>query len=124
MPMFDAKKRDRPIYEFTLPEELVALDDEHIKVSFGLVKLDMDEEILATGHIKGNQARMAYNYARYALTEVDGRRINKADGEDEKILREIDPILRSEILQAYAEISTAEQGVSKKLMASRRIKMG
>ena len=123
--MFDtAKKRERPIYVFTLPPELVALDDEHIKVSFGLVKLDMDEEIRSTGHIKGNQARMAYNFARYALVEVDGRAINKAEGEDEKILREIDPILRSEILEAYSDISTAPEGVSKKLKASRKIKMG
>jgi hypothetical protein len=123
--MFDAaKKKERPVYEFTLPEELVDLQDEHIKISFGLVKLDMDEEILSTGHVRGNVSRLAYNFARYALVEVDGRKINKADGEDERILRETDPIMRAQILEAYANISTATEGASKKLMASRKIKIG
>lgn len=121
----DIKKQQqakRAIYEYTLPEELQALDDTYVKKSIGLVKLEMSEEIAAGENAKGNQARLAYRMARFALWEVDGRRVSKGDGEDESILEHTDPQIREMILIAYTDMNTAEEAVAKKFLASRKIK--
>lgn len=117
------RKRDRVIYEYDLPEEMVGQDD-FVKKSIGLVKLEMSEEIAAAERANGNQARLAYAWARYALWEVDGRRLNKAEAEDETILERTDPQIRELILAAYADVSTTKDGVSKKFLGSRKIKAG
>lgn len=119
----DKKRAARPIYEYTLPAEFVALEDDYVKKSIGLVKLDMDEEIKATANIKGNQARLAYNFALLALVEVDGRPVNKGEGEEETILRNTDPVIRELILTAYTDMSTASEGATKKFLASKKIKV-
>src|SRR5687767_14409014 len=90
-------QKSRAIYEYTLPPELAGQDD-FIKTSIGLQKLEMDEEVQATERAKCNAARLAYGMARAALVEVDGRRVNKAEAEDEKILQHCDPAIRELIL--------------------------
>jgi hypothetical protein len=130
------KKPDKPVYEFSIVEETPPskdnphgtktrlVEDDYIKSSFGLVKLDMDEEIQAAERAGKNGARLGYLMARTALVEVDGRRVNKAEGEDEKILRHCDPAIRELILEMYAEISSAPEGASKKVKASMKVKVG
>lgn len=116
-------RRDRPVYEYELPEE-IAGQDEYVKKSVGLVKLEMSQEIAASERAGGNQARLAYAWARSALVEVDGRRINKGEGEDESILEHCDPQIRELILSAYADMSTTKDGVTKKFLGSRKVKIG
>lgn len=116
-------RRDRVVYEYELPEEL-ADKDEYIKKSIGLIKLEMSEEIAASERAGGNQAKLAYAWARYALVEVDGRPLKKAEAEDEAVLEHTDPVIRELILEAYADMSSAKAGVSKKFLASRKIKAG
>lgn len=114
----------RTVYEFDLPEELTTLDDPWVKKSIGLVKLSMKEEIAAGENSKGNQARLAYRMARFALWEIDGRRLKKEDGEDETILENTDPQIREMILLAYADMSAAPDDVAKKFLKSRKTKVG
>lgn len=124
----DIKRRsdaDRIVYEYDLPDECVALDDKYIKKTIGMRKLKMSEEIAATERIKGNQSKLAFNFARYSLVEVDGRVINKSEGEDETILENVDPAIRELILTAFADMSSIKDengGVTKKFLASRRTK--
>ena len=116
-------RQDRVVHEFSLPAEMVDTD-EHVRRSIGLVKLEMSDEISAAERARGNQARLAYSFARMSLWEVDGRQVNKAEGEDETILQRCDPAIRELILLAYADISTAPDGASKKFLASRKVKVG
>lgn len=119
----NVQKRNRAVYEYELPEELAG-QDQYVKKSIGLVKLEMSEEIAAAERASGNQARLAYAWARYALVEIDGRRLKKEEAEDETILEHCDPQIRALILEAYADMSTAKDGAQKKFLASRKIKVG
>jgi hypothetical protein len=122
LPNIKSKVQDRIVNEFELPEEMKGMD-EFVKQSIGLVKLKMSEEVAAAERATGNQIKLAYNWARYALVEVDGRKLKKEDGEDEKILEHCDPTIRELIVQAYAEISTAKAGDAKKFLKSRKEKI-
>jgi len=113
----------RPVYEYELPEEMVD-QDEFVRRSVGLVKLKMSEEIAASERAGGNQAKLAYNWARFALVEVDGRKLNKAEAEDERVLEHADPVIRELILEAYSDMSTVKsQAVTKKFLGSRKVKV-
>src|SRR5262245_47211917 len=98
----------RPVYEYELPDELAGCDD-FVKKSVGLSKLKMSEEIAASSNAGGNQTKLAYAWARAALVEVDGRRVDKSEGEDERILENTDPQIRELILSAYADMSTSSK---------------
>lgn len=130
--LINAKKQSKPIFEFSILETVrdgdvdrtqPMVQDDYVKSSFGLVKLDMDEEIAAAERAGKNGAKLGYLMARIALVEVDGRPVNKADGEDEKILRHTDPAIRELILEMYATISSAPDGVAKKVKASMKVKV-
>lgn len=113
----------RPVYEYELPEELRD-KDEYVKRSIGLCKLMMSEEIAATERAAGNQARLAYTFVRFALAEIDGRKINKGEAEDETILERCDPQIRELMLTAYTDMSTASGTDTKKFLGSRKVKIG
>lgn len=121
--MFQSKPDNRPVFEFDLPEELTVLDDPYVKKSFGLVKLRMDDEVKAATGVSGNAAKLSYNMAKAALVEVDGRRLNRAEGEEETVLNHMDPAIRSVIMDAYADLCSVEESVAKKVKASRKIKV-
>lgn len=119
-----AKKRPdgRVVYEYTLPEELVGLGDEYIRSSFGLCKLRMSQEIKASDAAGKSQTRLAYNWAMAALTEVDGRRVQREEGEEETIMENTDPAIREALLAAYTDMASASGDAVKKLLGSRKIK--
>ncbi len=112
----------RAVYEYELPEELRD-KDEFVKKSIGLVKLLMSEEIAATERANGNQARLAYSFVRFALVEVDGRKVRKDEAEDETILERCDPAIRELMLTAYTDMSTSTGAIEKKFLASRKVKV-
>lgn len=121
--ILEARQREvRPVYEYTLPEGIAGVD-ELVKKSIGLVKLKMSEENLASDRAGQSATKLAYNLLRISLVEVDGRRISKPDMEDERILENCDPAIRSLMLEAYADMSTAENQVAKKFLGSRKIKV-
>lgn len=124
--LLKAQEREltRPVYEYELPDEVKKLGDKYVKSSIGLVKLRMDEEIAAAERAAGNQAKLAYNWARYALVQVDGRLLNKGEAEDEVVLMNTDPQIRELILEAYADISSNAKDVTKKFLGSRKVKVG
>lgn len=121
--MFQSKPDNRPVFEFDLTDELVALDDPYIKKSFGLVKLRMEDEVKAATGVSGNAAKLSYNMAKASLVEVDGRRLNRAEGEEETVLNHMDPAIRAIILDAYADLCSVEEDAAKKVRASRKIKV-
>lgn len=124
--LLKAQERElaRPIYEYDLPEEVQKLGDKYVKKSIGLVKLRMDEEIASAERAGGNQAKLAYNWARYALVQIDGRPLDKANAEDEIVLSNCDPLIRELILEAYADISSNPKETTKKFLGSRKVKVG
>lgn len=118
----EARNNQRAIYEYTLPEELEG-QDSLVTKSIGLVKLRMSEEVRCADRAGSNQVKLSYLFLRDALVEVDGRKVNKAEGEDEAILENCDAAIRSLLLEAYADMSTAEAKVTKKFLGSRKIKL-
>lgn len=118
-----ARKADnRPVHTFKLPEDLVGID-EYIKESIGLVKLRMSEEIKASEIAASNQTRLAYAMMRMALVEVDGRKVNRAEGEDETILENTDPAIRELLILAFTAIASSKGDQAKKFLASRETKV-
>lgn len=120
--MLEPSRAPRPVYVFDLPEELAG-QDEHVKQSVGLVKLTLDEEMQALARAAGDSIKMAYYCARASLVEIDGRKLNKGEAEDESVLRHADPVIRQLIVAAYGEISTTSEENSKKFLASKRVKV-
>lgn len=118
----EARNSQRAIYEYTLPEELQGQDG-HVKKTIGLVKLRMSEEVRAAERSGANQVKLSYMFLRDALVEVDGRKVNKGEGEDETILENCDAAIRSMMLEAYADMSTVENKQVKKFLGSRTIKL-
>jgi hypothetical protein len=118
----EGRNTQRAIYEYTLPEELQGQDN-FIKKTIGLVKLKMSEEVKCAERSGSNQVKLSYLFLRDALVEVDGRKVNKGDGEDETILENCDAAVRSMLLEAYADMSTVENKQVKKFLGSRTIKL-
>jgi len=114
----------RPVFEYDLPAEMVALNDPHVKKSVGMVKLTMQEELACIERAEQNPAKLGYYFAQRSLVEVDGRRLDKSEAEDEKVLNQTDPIIRSLILDGYLDVSTSSKAVTKSFLGSRKIKAG
>lgn len=124
---YEEQQASRPIYVFDLPEDAVALSDKYIKKSVGLVKLTMREELEALDQAGGSAnagAKAGYFMVLKALVEVDGRRINKGDGEDEIILNNTDPAIRSLIVEAQADLTGNTKKASADFLKSRKVKVG
>ncbi len=112
---------DRVVFEFDLPPEIAGTDD-YIKKSVGMVKLKLSEETKCGERAGINVTALSYLFAKAALYEVDGRRLNKGEAEDDKVFDNCDPTIRQLILEAYADISTPSGGASKKFLASKKMK--
>jgi hypothetical protein len=119
-----AQQANRPIYVFELPPEQQALDDRYIKKTVGFVKLTMREELQALDLAGGSAAKAGYYMVITAIVEVDGRMLNKGEAEDELILNNTDPAIRSLIVEAQTDLSGTSKETSKAFLGSRKVKIG
>lgn len=113
--------RARVIFEFEIPESLRCED---IAETVGLVKLNGREEKAASKRARGDSTSLAYELVKQSLWEIDGRKLNRAQHEDEKVWNAMDPILRNLMLSAYAELHTPEDDVTESFIKGRREKVG
>jgi len=114
----------RAVYEYDLPEEVQALGDKYVKKTIGLQKLRMREELAALDKAGQSAAKAGYFMVLAALVEVDGRRLDKANGEDERILNRCDPAIRALIVEAQADVGSVPKGASDAFLKTRRVKVG
>ncbi len=121
---YEEQQAKRPVYIFDLPEEAQALDDEYIKKSIGLRKLTMQEELQALEMAHNKPAHAAFYMLVTSLVEVDGRAVNKGDGEDERIVNNADPMIRSLLVDAQASLSGPTNVSKDAFLKSRRVKVG
>jgi hypothetical protein len=121
---YEEQQAKRPIYVFDLPPEIVELNDSFIKKSVGLVKLTMREELAALDLAGGSAAKAGYYMVMAALVEVDGKLLNKGDGEDEKVLNGTDPAIRSLIVEAQTDLGGAAKKSADTFLKSRKVKVG
>ena len=121
---FAEQQAARPIYVFDLPPEAVELNDKYIKQSIGLVKLTMREEMTALEMAGGGAAKAGYYMVMTALVEVDGKPVSKQDAEDERILNNTDPMIRSLIVEAQTELAGSTEKATQAFLKSRRVKVG
>lgn len=117
------RQRARAIYEFDLPEDLILLEDPWIKKTVGFSKLKMSEERKSIERAKGDPTQVGFFMVMSSLVEVDGRPVNKGEGEEETILENVDPAIRSFMVEAYSQISTGKEGAQKKALAAPRTKV-
>jgi len=113
--------RQRVVYEFDIPERH---QSEEITGTVGLVKLNGREEKAASKRARGDSTMLAYELVKQSMYEVDGRRINRGQHEEEKLWNNMDPILRNLILAAYAELHTPEDDEAENFIKGRREKVG
>lgn len=118
-----AQQAARAIYEFDLPEELVALQDKYVKKTIGLRKLTMREEMDALDRSGGSSAKAGYLMTLTALAEVDGRPVDRTNAEEEVIMNNTDPQIRSLIVDGYTNISGVTQKQTDTFIKSRRVKV-
>lgn len=130
-----AARAPQTVFTYTLPEDVRSETGEllepglagvcpFVQKSFGFIKLKMSAEIASAEKANGNQGKLAYGYVQRALVEVDGRTLNKGDGEDERVMENCDPVIRDMLMTAYADMTTAPAGAAKKLLASRSVRAG
>jgi hypothetical protein len=119
----EAAQAARPIYVFDLPPVEAALDDLYIKKSVGLRKLTMHEELEASDMSRKNSSRAGYCMLIKALVEVDGRTLDKANAEDERIVNNTDPSIRSLLIDAYTDLAGASEDSSALFLKSRKVKV-
>jgi hypothetical protein len=119
----EAAQDARPIYVYDLPDEAVELNDPYVKKSVGLRKLSMSEELESLEIAASNPARAAFFMMVKSLVEVDDRKIDKAGGEDERIVNNTDPIIRSLLVDAQATLSSASSKGTASFLKSRRVKV-
>lgn len=117
----ESQARSRVIYEFDIPEAHLS---EEITATIGLVKLNGREEKAASKRSRGDSTQLAYELVKQSMYEVDGRKINRGQHEEEKLWNNMDPILRNLILSAYAELHTPEDDEAENFIKGRREKVG
>lgn len=116
------QQQQRPVNRFTLGPKMRALGDPYIKQSVGLVKLTFQQEVEAAEIAKGgSQMRAGFYVLVQSLVEVDGRRINKGDGEDERILNNTDPAIRDLIASAHRSLTNASVEEEQLFIESREV---
>lgn len=116
------KKAARPIYTFKLPPSLAA---ECGTESVGLVQLTAGEELMASKRSAMDQIQLAYELAKEALREVDGKPVSTADlsadawWDDQRNTK-----IRTLVVSAYNTINAPNAGETKDFLASCSIRVG
>lgn len=121
---YEEAQAKRPIYVFDLPPSAVELQDQYIKKSVGLVKLTMREELDALDRAGRNAAKAGYYMLETALVEVDGRPVSRADAEQERILNNTDPAIRTLLVAAHTDLSGSSADDETLFLKSRKVKVG
>lgn len=109
----------RVVYEYDVP---ASIGGEEIK-SVGVVELSAEEELQATRRARGDAIRLAFELAKTSLHEVNGVKLNHADGSADKTWNDMPPKLRNLVLQAYTELHSPEDDAALVFKASRKIKV-
>lgn len=121
---YEEAQEKRPIYVFELGEEEQALNDSFVKKSIGLVKLTMNEELEALNIAKHDAGKAVYFALMKSLVEVDGRRVDRSNAEDERIVNNTDPVIRDLMISAQQSISGATKDSRDAFLKSRKVKVG
>lgn len=116
----DAK---REVNEFEVPEGIAASYNGVPVRSIGLISLRASEEAKAHKRAAGVAVRLAYELAKQSLYEVNGQRVSLEDGSADTAFSDMGPVVRSLILQAYAEIHTPEEDATASFLGSRKRKV-
>lgn len=112
-------KKDRPIFEYDVPDECGG----DVR-SVGIVELTTGEELLATKRARGDAMRLAYELAKQSLVEVNGAKVNIADGSADEAWAKMTPKTRNLVLGAYGDLHAPSDGAAEAFRASRRVKVG
>lgn len=116
--VFSQQERKRAVFVFPIPEPM---RDEVVKESIGLVKLKPAEELLASKRAMGQNYQLAWELAKASLVEVDGAKLNREDGQDERVWSEMDPQIRQLVLMAYNDLHNPEDDVIKNFLKGKTV---
>lgn len=116
----DLTAAPRPVYAYTVPPKLAA---ECGVESIGLVKLTARQE-KDIGERAGSSAhKLAYELVLNSLAEVNGQKVNVADGSADKAYNGFDPKLRQLVMTAYGRLHSPAEDDTESFFASETVKV-
>ena len=101
-----ASGASRPVYRYDVPRKLAKISGIE---KVGLVQLTPDEELMGTKRARNDQARLAFEWAKQSLVEVNGKPVSLADGTSDKAWNDMHPKVRGLVVVAYGELHTPEE---------------
>lgn len=120
MDLRDTASYDRPVNTFTVPSYL----DLEIK-TVGLVELTAQEEMLAGKKSKGaGIEKLGHELMKLSLVEIDGEKISRADGSDEKIWNRLSPQARELVATAFSSLHRLPDEAAPDFLKSRQVRVG
>ena len=113
-----AARDNRPVYEFTIPKKYA-----NGISSIALVKLSLREEMAATERGKNSSRKVATEMIKASLIEVNGKRLDIANAEDDEVWATMDPQIRSFVLLAYGQLHNVEDEDAESFLASQKVRV-
>ncbi len=89
--------------------------------SVGLVELTAEDEIAATRRARGDSIRLAFELGKQSLRYIDGKRVGLGDGSVDTQWERLGARLRNLVLQAFADINSAEDDQIATFRKSRKV---
>jgi len=113
--------KTREIYEYDVPAEF---GNDVVKKTIALAKLRGEDEVEATKRASGDSVRLAFELVKLSIVEIDGRKVNHGEGEEETIWNGMEPKLRQLALAAYADLHTPSDSVTANFLKAKRMRVG
>lgn len=115
------KAKMRPIFRFDVPEGLAKTTG--IK-KLGLHQLTASEELMATKRARNDTHRLAYELAKQALVEIDGKPITLGDGSADTAWGDMHPKIRTLAVAAFGELHSPEEDEIAGFLKSQTVHVG
>lgn len=114
----------REVYEYTVPEGAgIPFRGAALK-SVGIVQLLLSEEEAAHNRVGVKVGNLAFALAKAAIREVNGQPVKVEDGSQDAAWSDMGPQGRSLVMEAYVDVHSTTDQVSKSFLASRKVKVG
>jgi len=119
-----ATKAERAVHVYELPENLlVSLGTDKWK-SVTLVELTAAEEQAAMKRCKSDPMRLAVEFAKQALVEVNGEKVSLGNQSVDRAWDEFPSKMRSLVMSAYNEIHNPSEEEQAGFLKSRTTRVG
>lgn len=117
--MIEAEKS--VVFTYEIPKSLQKTQSGRVFTTVGIRELRPLDEIAAAERCGGNAIRLAFELAFEALTEVNGKPVDRGGGGAEKDWRDMGPKLRNLVLTAYNAEFSVDKDDTDAFLKSRKL---